>query len=48
MSEANKAFAKRWFEEVWNQGRKETILELLAPDAVIQDGENASVGPEGF
>ncbi len=24
----------RWFEEVWNQGRTETIDELLAPDVV--------------
>jgi steroid delta-isomerase-like uncharacterized protein len=48
MSEANKALAKRWFEEVWNQGRREAIRELLAPDAVIQDGEEAAVGPEGF
>jgi steroid delta-isomerase-like uncharacterized protein len=48
MSEANKALAKRWFEEVWNEGRKETIRELLAAEAVIQEGNDASVGPEGF
>jgi predicted ester cyclase len=48
MSEANKALVKRWIEEVWNQGRRETIRELLAPDAVIQEGNDASVGPEGF
>ena len=48
MSEANKALAKRWFEEVWNEGRRETIRELLAPEAVIQEGNDASVGPEGF
>jgi steroid delta-isomerase-like uncharacterized protein len=48
MSEANKALAKRWFEKVWNEGRRETIREILAPDAVIQDGGDASVGPEGF
>jgi hypothetical protein len=47
MSEANKALAKRWFEEVWNHGRRETIRELLAPDAVIQDGEAAKVGKAG-
>ena len=31
MSEANKALAKRWFEEVWNEGRKETIGNSLLP-----------------
>jgi hypothetical protein len=25
---------RRWFEEVWNQGREATIDELLAPDVV--------------
>jgi hypothetical protein len=30
MSEAaNKILAKRWFEEVWNQGRESTIDELF-------------------
>jgi steroid delta-isomerase-like uncharacterized protein len=48
MSETNKALAKRWFEEVWNEGRRETIRELLAPEAVIQDGGDAAVGPDGF
>jgi len=47
-AEANKALAKRWFEEVWNEGRRETIRELLAAEAVIQEGNDASVGPEGF
>lgn len=30
-------------EEVWNEGRRETIRELLAPEAVIQEGNDASV-----
>ena len=29
MSEANKALVRRWFEEVWNQGREESIDELF-------------------
>jgi len=28
----NKALVHRWFEEVWNQGREQTIDELLATD----------------
>src|ERR1700736_6766074 len=36
MVEANVAAMKRWFEEVWNQRRMETIYELVAPDCVIQ------------
>ena len=35
MSEAqNTALARRWFQQVWNEGRAETVHELLAPDAV--------------
>lgn len=30
----NKLVIRRWFEEVWNQGREEAIEELRAPDAV--------------
>jgi predicted ester cyclase len=48
MSEANKELGKRWFEEVWNQGRREVIREMLAPDALIQEGAEAVKGPEGF
>ena len=48
MSEANKELGKRWFEEVWNQGRREVIREMLTPDAVMQEGGEAVKGPEGF
>src|SRR5260370_41871801 len=30
-----KALVHRWFEEVWNQGREESIDELLAKDGRI-------------
>ena len=33
----NTAIVRRWFEEVWNQRRLETIDELLAADAVAYD-----------
>ena len=48
MSEANKALAKRWFEEVWNKGRREAIPEILAPDAEIRESGEVVRGPEGF
>ena len=34
MYEENKQLGKRWFEEVWNQGRVGAIDELLSPEAV--------------
>lgn len=34
MSEENKALMLRWFDEVWNQNRVETIDELFAADGV--------------
>ena len=47
----NAAILRRWFEEVWNQGREETIDELLAPDAVAHDVGGAGqthIGPAAF
>ena len=38
----------RWFEEVWNKGRREAIAEMLLPDAVIHDAAKDGKGPEGF
>src|SRR5439155_18566975 len=51
MSEANKAIVRRWFEEVWNQGRESTVHELLAANAVghgLGDTEVDIHGPEEF
>ena len=48
MSEANKALAKKWFEEVWNKRRREAIDEMLSPHAVIYEGSQIAKGPEGF
>ena len=44
----NKHLVVRWFEEVWNQGRRETIFELLAPNGVLHDGDTDIHGPEQF
>jgi hypothetical protein len=42
---------RRWFEEVWNQGREATIDELCSKDAVGKgqtlDGSHIA-GPEHF
>jgi ketosteroid isomerase-like protein len=43
-----KHLAIRWFEEVWNQGRREVIFELFAPECVLYDGDKTIRGPEEF
>ena len=48
MSE-NKVLARRWFEEVWNNGREDAIDRMLAGDAVVRGlGPGELVGPEAF
>jgi predicted SnoaL-like aldol condensation-catalyzing enzyme len=46
--ERNKALVIRWFDEVWNQGRRETIKELFAAQGVLHDGAADYHGPEEF
>lgn len=50
--EENKALMRRWFEEVWNQGRADAIDEMLAPDAVCHglsaDAARPLTGPADF
>ena len=51
MSEANKALIKRWFKEVWDEGRVETIDELLLPTAKahgLADGKPVQQGKKEF
>jgi predicted SnoaL-like aldol condensation-catalyzing enzyme len=48
LQEQNKHLVIRWFEEVWNQGRRETIFELFPADAVLHDGQNHIHGSEAF
>src|SRR5580704_11131010 len=51
MSGENLALMRRWFEEVWNRGRLETIHELLSPDAVGRGQGSADTvirGPKDF
>lgn len=50
MSESNIALTRRWFEEVWNQGRLEAIDEMAAAD-VIGHGQaqhGTQIGREQF
>lgn len=48
MSAASTQLAKRWFDEVWNKGRREAIGELLSPDIVFHADGTATVGKEAF
>lgn len=52
MSEENKALLRRWFDEVWNKGRSDTIEELFAPEGVAHglsgEAEAPVVGPSAF
>jgi predicted SnoaL-like aldol condensation-catalyzing enzyme len=46
--ERNKALVIRWFDELWNQGRRETIKKLFAAQGVLHDGASTYNGPEEF
>ena len=43
-----KAMIVRWFEEVWNKGRREVIDEMFSPEIILHDGDTVSKGPEAF
>ena len=50
-ADENIQLMRRWFQEVWNEGRIQTVYELLAPDAIArgQRGATAEIrGPEEF
>jgi steroid delta-isomerase-like uncharacterized protein len=48
-TEANKAIARRNFEEVWNEGKLAAVDEIIAANHVNRDPANPGVsGPEGF
>lgn len=52
MSEENKALLRRWFEEVWNNGRASAIDELFAEDGLahgLADEQGGAIrGPLEF
>ena len=40
---------RTWFEELWNQGKEETINRLLAPDGLVHGlGPEPIRGPDAF
>ena len=46
------ALIRQWFDELWNQGREDTIDRLMAPDTTVHglptpDGQPIR-GPQGF
>ena len=48
MTGTNQDFGTRWFQNVWNMGRREAIAEMLAPEALIHEAGLTVQGPEGF
>ena len=48
MSEQNKTLVRRWFEQVWNRGRAESIDELLSERSVVHGLGTDLRGPAGF
>lgn len=50
MSEQNREFAYRWFDEVWNKGREDAIEELCNPDVIVHGFPQAGsdTDREGF
>ena len=48
MPPENLAVVQRWFEEVWNQRRSETIDELLIPESVCHADDGPMHGPDEF
>jgi predicted ester cyclase len=51
MQEKPEAMLRRWFDELWNQGREDTIDQLLAPEAKVYGlptPDNRPIGPDEF
>jgi steroid delta-isomerase-like uncharacterized protein len=50
--ERNKALVRRWFEEVWNQGRADAISEMFAAEGIahglLEESQRPLKGAAGF
>jgi steroid delta-isomerase-like uncharacterized protein len=50
-AEENIQLMRRWFQEVWNEGRVQTVYDVLSPDGVAtgqRGGDKEIRGPEEF
>ena len=50
-ADENIQLMRRWFQEVWNEGRMQTVHDLLSPDGVARGqraAESEIRGPEEF
>jgi steroid delta-isomerase-like uncharacterized protein len=48
MTESERNLGWKWFELVWNQGKRAAIAEMMSADALIHDGGSDTRGPDGF
>jgi steroid delta-isomerase-like uncharacterized protein len=48
MSDVNVAIVRRWFEEVWNQRREDSIDELVTRESVCYTDDGPIRGPDEF
>lgn len=48
VEERNKAIIVRWYREVWNQGRQDTVFELCDPDVIGQLEGMPDITLQGF
>ena len=48
MSEQNKALIRRWFQEVWSEGREASIDALMDPGCLVHGLGQEMRGPESF
>jgi steroid delta-isomerase-like uncharacterized protein len=46
--EDNISLMRRWYREVWREGKNQTIYELLASDAVVSGPQQNIGGPAEF
>jgi predicted ester cyclase len=46
--ESQKQFVAKWFDEIWNQSKREVIDEMFPENAVLHDGPTDYRGPAQF